>query len=172
MSGQERARKHIFSALVENNIGVLSRIAGMFARRGFNIDSLSVGETEDPRYSRMTISAQGDESIMLQLFKQLEKLEEVVSVCELEEAEAVAREYLLIRFNCDSDSRGKVIDLTGIFRANVVDVSEDSLIAELTGNPEKIGAFIKLAVPLGVSEIVRTGMTAMNRGSSTGEWDR
>ena len=156
--------KHIFSVTVENNSGVLNRIAGMFSRRGFNIDSLSVGETEDPRYSRMTICSKGDAAVMEQLKKQLQKLEEVISVLELTDQDSVAREYLLIKYGCNEERRGKVIDLTGIFRASVVDVNEDSLIAELTGTPDKIDAFIRLSIPLGVVEIVRTGMTAMKRG--------
>lgn len=156
--------KHVFSVTVENNSGVLSRVSGLFSRRGFNIDSLSVGETENPKVSRMTISARGGADEMEQIQKQLEKLDEVVSVEALDPALTVAREYLLIKFSCDLENRSRVLDLTNIFRANVVDVSETSLIAELTGTPDKIGAFIKLAVPLGMREIVRTGMTAMQRG--------
>ena len=162
--------KHVFSIIVENNSGVLSRISGLFARRGFNIDSLSVGETENPRYSRMTISSCGDSELMEQIKRQVSKLEEVVSVTEMDAENSVAREYLLIKFDCDLENRSRIIDLTSVFRASVVDVSEHSLIAELTGTPDKIGAFIKLAVPLGMTEIVRTGMTAMQRGSG-GKWE-
>lgn len=156
--------EHVFSITVENNAGVLSRISGLFSRRGFNIDSLSVGETEDPRYSCMTVSARGDEATMQQLRSQVAKLEEVRSVEELSPDSSVAREYLLIKYACDAESRGKVIDLVGIFRASVVDVTETTLIAELTGTPDKVSAFIRLSLPLNVTQIVRTGMTAMKRG--------
>ncbi len=157
-------KKRIFSVTVENNSGVLSRVAGLFARRGFNIDSLSVGETENPRLSRMTIVSQGDDHTLTQIKNQLAKLIEVVSIEELSHEDAVVREYVLIRMSCSAESRSQIIDLTHIFRANIVDVSESSLIVELTGTPSKISAFIKLAQPLGLTELVRTGTTAMKRG--------
>ena len=157
-------KKRIFSVTVENNSGVLSRVAGLFARRGFNIDSLSVGETENPRLSRMTIVSQGDDHTLTQIKNQLAKLIEVVSIEELSHEDVVVREYVLIRMSCSAESRSQIIDLTHIFRANIVDVSESSLIVELTGTPSKISAFIKLAQPLGLTELVRTGTTAMKRG--------
>lgn len=164
-------KKRIFSVTVENNSGVLSRVSGLFARRGFNIDSLSVGETENPRFSRMTIVSQGDENTLTQIKNQLAKLIEVIDIEELSHDDAVVREYVLLRLGCDVESRSRVIDLTNIFRANIVDVSESSMIIELTGAPSKISAFIKLAQPLGLTELVRTGTTAMKRGvGEDAEW--
>jgi acetolactate synthase-1/3 small subunit len=164
-------KKRIFSVTVENNSGVLSRVSGLFARRGFNIDSLSVGETENPRYSRMTIVSQGDENTLTQIKNQLAKLIEVINIEELSHDDAVVREYVLLRLSCDIETRSRVIELTNIFRANIVDVSDSSMIIELTGTPSKTAAFIKLAQPLGLTEIVRTGTTAMRRGQGEdAEW--
>jgi acetolactate synthase-1/3 small subunit len=156
--------RHILSVLVENHSGVLSRISGLFSRRGYNIDSLSVGETEDPTISRMTIVVRGDDHILEQIKKQLNKLIDVIKVVELEPGQSVFRELALIKVKTTMSTRASIIEIVAIFRANIVDVSEERLTVELTGDEEKINAFINIMKSYGIAEIVRTGLTALERG--------
>jgi len=157
--------RHVLSVLVENQAGVLSRVSGLFSRRGYNIDSLSVGVTEDPAISRMTIVVRGDSYILEQIKKQLNKLIDVIKVIELDKDRSVFRELMLIKVNARENNRASIIEIVDIFRASVVDVSNETLTVELTGDEDKIEAFINLMKPYGIREIVRTGLTALERGS-------
>jgi len=157
--------RHVLSVLVENQSGVLSRVSGLFSRRGYNIDSLSVGVTEDPSVSRMTIVVRGDDYILEQIKKQLNKLIDVIKVIELDPKQSVFRELMLIKVNARENSRASIIEIVDIFRASVVDVSSETLTVEMTGDEDKIEAFINLMKPYGIREIVRTGLTALERGS-------
>lgn len=157
--------RHVLSVLVENQSGVLSRVSGLFSRRGYNIDSLSVGETEDPKVSRMTIVVRGDDQILEQIKKQLNKLIDVIKIVELDPERSVFRELALIKVKTDLTTRASVIEIVSIFRANIVDVSNNSLTVEMTGDEAKIEAFINLMNSYGIAEIVRTGLTAIERGS-------
>ncbi|NLM73136.1 MAG: acetolactate synthase small subunit [Clostridiaceae bacterium] len=157
--------RHVLSVLVENQSGVLSRVSGLFSRRGYNIDSLSVGETEDPKVSRMTIVVRGDDQILEQIKKQLNKLIDVIKIVELDPEQSVFRELALIKVKTDLSTRASVIEIVSIFRANIVDVSNDSLTVEMTGDEQKIEAFINLMNAYGIAEIVRTGLTAIERGN-------
>jgi acetolactate synthase-1/3 small subunit len=159
-------KKHVLSLLVENNAGVLSRIAGLFARRCFNIDSLTVGTTEDEALSRMTIVVTGDDQTLEQIKKQLNKLVEVIKVVELMPKESIRRELVFIKVKADNATRSNVIEISNIFRANIVDVAKESLILELTGDGAKIEAFMELMEPYGVLEFIRSGATGLERGSS------
>jgi len=156
--------KHILSVLVENKPGVLTRIAGLFARRGFNIESLVVGESEDPRLSRMTITIDGAEQPIDQVTKQLHKLINVVKIRDLDPESMVARELALMRINADGDKRTEVLQLAEIFRAKVVDVDRKTMTLEVTASPDTLEALEKLLQPLGIIEIVRTGTVAIGRG--------
>ncbi|HBL37038.1 MAG TPA: acetolactate synthase small subunit [Firmicutes bacterium] len=156
--------RHVLSILVENQAGVLSRVSGLFSRRGYNIDSLSVGETENPAISRMTIVVRGDDQILEQIKKQLNKLIDVIKVVELAPEQSVFRELALIKVKTDLSTRASVIEVVGIFRANIVDVSNDSLTVEMTGDEAKIEAFINLMNSYSIVEVVRTGLTAIQRG--------
>jgi len=150
--------------LVENHAGVLSRISGLFSRRGYNIDSLSVGVTEDPKYSRITVSVYGDERVIEQIQRQVEKLVDVLNVAELEPDKAVYRELCLIKVIGGSNIRSEIFSLADIFRANIIDVCGECLTVEITGDVSKIKAFIELMQPYGILEIVRTGLTGIGRG--------
>ncbi len=154
----------VLSLLVENTSGVLSRVSGMFSRRGYNIDSLSVGVTEDPRFSRMTVVVTGDDKILSQIKSQLNKLEDVVKVIELKDGESVCRDLVLIKIKADNEERQQIISVASIYRANIVDVSPESIIVELTGSSNKIKAFINLLEGFEIQEIVRTGLTGLTRG--------
>ena len=156
--------KHILSVLVENKPGVLTRVAGLFARRGFNIESLVVGESEDPRLSRMTITIDGAEQPIDQVTKQLHKLINVVKIRDLDHESMVARELALMRINADGDKRTEVLQLAEIFRAKVVDVDRKTMTLEVTASPDTLEALEKLLQPLGIIEIVRTGTVAIGRG--------
>ena len=158
-------RRLVFSILVENTAGVLSRVAGLFSRRGYNIDSLTVGETQDPAISRMTVLAKGDDQILEQIRKQLEKLEDVIEIIELSPCESVTRELILVKVNATGKDRQSIISIADIFRAKIVDVAIESLMIELTGNQDKINAFIKLLEQYEIKELVRTGITGLTRGS-------
>lgn len=158
-------RKMVLSILVDNTAGVLSRVAGMFSRRGYNIDSLTVGETENPSYSRMTVVVSGDDQILEQIRNQLQKLEDVVEIKELDAGESVCRELILVRVHADTKDRQAVIAVADIFRAKIVDVATESLMIELTGNQAKVDAFIKLLDGFHILELVRTGITGLSRGS-------
>ena len=155
--------KHILSVLVENKPGVLTRVAGLFARRGFNIESLVVGESEDPRLSRMTITIDGAEQPIDQVTKQLHKLINVVKIRDLDPESMVARELALMRINADGDKRTEVLQLAEIFRAKVVDVDRKTMTLEVTASPDTLEALEKLLQPLGIIEIVRTGTVAIGR---------
>ncbi|MEE3393596.1 MAG: acetolactate synthase small subunit [Lachnospiraceae bacterium] len=159
-------KKKIFSILVDNTSGALSRVAGLFSRRGYNIDSLTVGTTEDPKYSRMTVVATGDDQTLEQICKQLQKLEDVITVKELEHGRSVTRELVLVTIKADSTARSEIVTLAGIFRANIVDVEQDSLMIEITGNKAKIDAFTDLVRKYGILELVRTGITGLARNAS------
>ncbi len=157
--------KHTLSVLVENKPGVLTRIAGLFSRRGFNIDSLAVGPTEHDEISRMTIVVNVEESPLEQVTKQLNKLVEVIKIVELDGPTSVNRELLLVKVKADADSRGQVLDAVGLFKARVVDVATDAVTIEITGNTEKLAAFLKVVEPFGIRELVQSGMVAIGRGS-------
>ena len=156
--------RHVLSILVKNQFGVLSRIAGLFSRRGYNLDSLTVGVTEDPTLSRMTVVVHTDDEAMIQIKAQLRKVYDVVKVCELSQSNAVIREIVMIKINCASDLRSEVIGICDIFRASIVDVAKESLIVQIAGDESKIEAFTSMLEPFGIKEIVRTGVTALERG--------
>jgi acetolactate synthase-1/3 small subunit len=157
-------RKHILSILVENKPGVLTRIAGLFARRGFNIDTLAVGPTDDPTLSRMTITLDGAMHPIDQVTKQLHKLINVIKIRDLEPQETVARELALFKISADGASRGEVMQIVEIFRGKVIDVTRRSVIAEVTGTWDKIEAFERMVRPFGMVEMARTGEIAISRG--------
>jgi acetolactate synthase-1/3 small subunit len=156
--------RHTLSVLVENKPGVLVRIAGLFARRGFNIDSLAVGPTEQEEISRMTIVVNCDEHPLEQVTKQLNKLINVLKIVELEQGQAVQRELLLIKVRADTESRSKVLETVQLFRAKVVDVALDAVTVEATGNRDKLDALIRVLEPFGIKELVQSGMVAVGRG--------
>lgn len=157
-------RKYILSVLVENNPGVLARVSGLFSRRGFNIDSLAVGVTQDPLVSRMTIVVCGDEYIVDQVFKQLNKLIDVIKVKRLEKDNSVIRELGFIKVDTDEKNRTEIAQIVEIFRAKIVDISRCSMVIEISGVGEKIDALIDLVEPFGIKEIVRTGTISIGRG--------
>ena len=158
-------KKMVLSILVHNTSGVLSRVSGLFSRRGYNISSLSVGETQDSNYSRMTVVAYGDNQILEQIEKQLSKLEDVKEIKVLLPDESVCRELVLVQVLASEKDRQAVISVADIFRAKIVDVAKESLMIELTGNQAKVEAFIKLLEDFTIKEIVRTGITGLPRGS-------
>ena len=157
-------KKMVLSLLVDNTSGVLSRVAGLFSRRGYNIDSLSVGVTENPKYSRMTVAVSGDDLTLAQIAKQLNKLEDVVEITELKDGSSVCRELVLVKVKSNREEKQQIIAVTDVFRAKIVDVSKDSLMIELTGNANKIEAFISLLSDFTIDEFVRTGLTGLIRG--------
>ncbi|MBQ8212073.1 MAG: acetolactate synthase small subunit [Treponema sp.] len=157
--------KFVLSVLVENKAGVLSRVSGLFSRRGYNIDSLTVCETSNPMQSRMTIVVKGDEYILEQIQKQLAKLVEVISIMKCEVKESVQREMALIKVKAEASNRGTIIETCDIYKARIVDVSLESVIIEITGSEEKIESLLRLLEPYGILEYVKTGITALERGS-------
>ena len=157
--------RKVYSLLVDNSSGVLSRVAGLFTRRGYNIESLTVGETADPKYSRMTVVASGDEQILDQIRKQLAKLIDVEYIKELEADTSVCRELMLVKVRVEDEQRQSVITMANVFRGKTVDVGADSLIIELTGNQSKLDAFIRLVQDYEILELARTGITGLSRGS-------
>jgi len=157
--------RHVLSVLVSNQSGVLSRVAGLFSRRGFNIDSLSVGETEHEDISRMTIVVRGDDLVLDQITKQLNKLHDVLYIKELSRDASVYRELLLIKVQATSEHRAAIIEITDIFRAKIIDVASETLVIEITGDQTKLEAFIHLIEPYGIKEFTRTGLTALQRGN-------
>ncbi len=159
--------KHVLSALVKNSSGVLSRVSGLFSRRGYNIDSLTVGRTEDPSISRMTITLMGDDNVLEQVKKQLNKLEDVVRVIDFKANESVYRELVLIKVKANAENRAAINETVKIFRSKIIDLSTDTLTIELTGDEEKISALINLMEEYGIEELVRTGVTALQRGEKT-----
>ena len=157
--------RHTLSVLVENKPGVLARIAGLFSRRGFNIDSLAVGPTEHPEVSRMTIVVNVEQSPLEQVTKQLNKLIEVLKIVELDGQASVTRELMLVKVRTDTTTRGQVLETVSLFRAKVVDVAPDAVTIEVTGNAEKLEAFLRVLEPFGIRELVQSGMVAVGRGS-------
>lgn len=155
----------VFSILVDNTAGVLTRISGMFSRRGYNIDSLTVGTTMDPRYSRMTIVVNGDEQIIEQIEKQLRKQEDVVNIKVLRDGLSVCRELILLKVRASAANRQEIVSTAEIFRAKIIDVAEESMILELTGDQNKLDAFISLLSGYEILELARTGLTGLSRGS-------
>lgn len=156
--------KHTISVLVENKFGVLARISTLFAARGFNIDSLSVGETENPDVSRMTIVVKGDDRILEQVEKQLNKLVDVIKVFDFLETKHVERDLALIKVKADKNNRSEIMQIVDIFRARIIDVAADSIIIEITGDDEKIKALLSMVLPFGIKEVCRTGIVALGRG--------
>ena len=158
--------KYVFGILVANKFGVLTRVSSMFTRRGFNIDTLTVGETQSPEFSRITISMMGDESSKTQIIKQLDKLHDVKQVEVMERDETVTRELLLIKIKNDSATRQDVLSAVDVFRSKIIDYSPDALCVEITGESSKINAFIELVKPYGIMEMCRTGLVALERGGN------
>ncbi|MBI4636083.1 MAG: acetolactate synthase small subunit [Candidatus Rokubacteria bacterium] len=167
MQNGSEPRKHTIAIQVENRFGVLSRVAGLFSARGYNIESLSVGETLDPTVSRMTIVVRGDEFIIEQVTKQLHKLIDVIKVSDLTDESHVERELVLIRVNAEPQNREEILRTADIFRAKVVDVTAISFTLEATGDEGKLEALIELLRPMGIQELVRTGKVAIARGPKT-----
>jgi acetolactate synthase-1/3 small subunit len=157
--------RHTLSVLVEDRPGVLARIASLFSRRGFNIESLAVGPTEVPDISRMTIVVAVEELPLEQVTKQLNKLVEVLKIVELDSDSAVQRELLLVKVRADADSRGQVLEIATLFKAKTVDVAMDALTIEVTGDQDKLDAFLRLVEPFGIRELAQSGMVALGRGS-------
>ena len=157
--------RHTLSVLVENKPGVLARVSALFSRRGFNIESLAVGPTENPEVSRMTIVVAVDELPLEQVTKQLNKLVNVIKIVELEQSTAVQRELLLVKVRADNTVRSQVLETVQLFRAKVVDVSPEALTVEATGTSDKIGALLRMLEPYGIRELVQSGMVAVGRGA-------
>jgi acetolactate synthase-1/3 small subunit len=161
--------RHIISVLVENQFGVLARISGLFSGKGYNIDSLCVAETPDPRFSRMTVVTHGDERVVEQIVKQLNRLIDVIRVIDLTDEPHVERELVLVKVAAEGPLRGEIIQVAEIFRARIVDVAPKSLTIETTGDEGKINAIFHMLRPYGIIEVVRTGKVALSRGARTGE---
>ncbi|MBR5242433.1 MAG: acetolactate synthase small subunit [Clostridia bacterium] len=162
----EKAGRFVIAVYVENKFGVLTRVTSMFTRRGFNIDALTVGETECPEYSRITISLSGDGYAKEQLINQLRKLINVKKVDVLEEDVAIKRELMLIKVRYTRDTRADIISAADVYRGKVIDYTPDEMCIEVTGEPSKVDAFIKLMIPFGIIEMCRTGIVALERGNS------
>ncbi len=159
--------RHLISVIVENKPGVLARVASLFSRRGFNIESLTVGVTEDPTLSRMTIVSNGDDSTLEQIVKQLHKLIDTIKVIDLPKEASVKRELVLIKVESSSKTRAEIVQIADVFRSKIVDVGENTLTIEITGEEGKIEAFINLMKKFGIKELVRTGKVALHRGEKT-----
>lgn len=164
--------RRTFAVLVENHPGVLARVAGLFARRGYNIDSLAVSRTDKPAISRMTITVEGDEVVLEQVAKQLCKLVDVINVQDITAEPNVDRELTLIKVTADAEARAEIMQIVEIFRAHIVDISQQSLIIEATGDEGKINAIEHALKPFGILELVRTGKIAMIRGPKTVTYDK
>ena len=158
-------KKQVFSLLVNNNTGLLSRVAGLFSRRGYNIDSIKSGTTMDKRVTRITVVASGDEQSLAQIQKQLAKLEDVIDIKILEDGRSVCRELIMVKVKADAVKRAEVISIADIFRAKIVDVESDSLMMEMTGTQSKVEAFLDLLSAYEILELERTGITGLSRGS-------
>lgn len=155
----------VLSIVVENNYGVLARISSLFGRRGYNIDTLTVSNTDNPDISRITITVQGEEEQIHQIVAQTSKLEEVISVTVLEHTNSVMREIVLVKIKADAENRGKIMEIANIYKGSIIDLSPTSIIVEVTGKPTKINAFIKIVEEFEIIELCRTGITAMKRDS-------
>ena len=156
---------HIISVLVENKAGVLAKISGLFSRRGYNIESLAVGPTDDEKISRITLSVNAEEHSIEQIIKQLYKLINVIKIQELDPSNIVERELVLIKVNADSKTRPEILEIVTVFRANIVDVAKKTIMIEITGNSRKVKGLEDLLRPFGILELVRTGKIACSRGS-------
>ncbi|MBO5051614.1 MAG: acetolactate synthase small subunit [Clostridia bacterium] len=159
--------KFVIAVYVDNKFGVLTRVTSMFTRRGFNIDTLTVGETEEPAYSRITISLSGDGYAREQLINQMRKLYNVKKVEVLEESDTIKRELMMIKVKNSPETRADILAAVEVYRAKVIDYTTDELCVEITGDPNKIDAFVKLMLPFGILEMCRTGIVALERGSNT-----
>lgn len=162
--------RKVIQLLADNTSGVLSRISGLFSRRGYNIESITAGVTADPRYSRITIVTSGEDEVLDQIEKQVAKLIDVRYVCELEPSTSVYRELCMVKVEADASERQNIISVADIFRANIIDVSHESLIVELTGDQSKIEAFINLLDGYNIMEIARTGLAGLTRGTDKVVW--
>ena len=156
--------QRVFSLLVDNNPGVLSRISGLFSRRGYSIDSITAGVTADPRFTRITIVSSGDELILSQIEKQVRKLEDIIEIKVLEPSDSVYRELIMVKVKANKSERSEIISVADIFRAKIVDVEKDSLMVEPTGTQSKLDAFLNLLGGYDILELARTGITGLNRG--------
>lgn len=156
--------RHIFSVLVENHFGVLARISGLFGARGFNIDSLAVGETHDPTISRITLVTRGDQRVIDQIRNQLNKMVDVVQVQDITQSPHVERELMLLKVNASPETRAEIVDCVNVFKAKIVDFNPESITVSIVGNQEKIESFVSLMERFGISEMARTGSVALNRG--------
>ncbi len=172
MANGVNGKFHTLSVLVANKPGVLTHVSGLFSRRGYNIDSLTVGVTENPEISRMTIVVHGDEHVIEQVTKQLNKLIDIIKVVDISPQESVDRELALLKVSADPNSRAEIIEIVNIFRAKIVDVSAKSLIIEVTGGTDKINALEELMRPFGIKEMVRTGKVALVRGAKPTQFDK
>ena len=159
--------QHTITALVGNKPGVLARVSALFARRGFNIESLAVSITEDPSVSRMTIVVEGDDTVLEQITKQLNKLIDVIKVMDYQVIPTVERELAMIKVNADPSARSEIMQIVDIFRAKIIDISDKTFTVEVTGSVDKVNAIEKLLEPYGIRELVRTGRIAMMRGAKT-----
>ena len=159
--------RHVLSVFVRNQYGVLARISSMFRRRGFNIDSLTVGETENPAYSRMTVTFNGDDTVKNQIIRQLAKMPDVECLSELKNGESVSRELVLVKIKNNKDNRQDIMSVVDIFRAKVVDYSTEAMIIEITGESSKLDAFIDLVEEFGIIEVCRTGLVALRRDNES-----
>ena len=156
--------QRVFSLLVDNNPGVLSRVSGLFSRRGYSIDSITAGVTADPRFTRITVVSSGDELILSQIEKQVRKLEDVIEIKVLQPEDSVYRELIMVKVRANKTERTEIISVADIFRAKIVDVEKDSLMVELTGNGSKVDAFLELLEGYEILELARTGITGLQRG--------
>jgi len=155
--------KHTISVIVENKFGVLARVSGLFSSRGYNIDSLTVGETHDPSVSRMTIVVRGDDRVLDQVMKQLEKLVDVIEVSDFPEGSYVGRELVLVKVSCENGKRTEILEIVNVFRAKPIDLGHKSITVMITGDEEKVDAFLELMRPFGIIEVAKTGKVAMKR---------
>lgn len=158
------SKRHVISVLVANQFGVLTRVSALFARRGFNIDSLTVGETELPEFSRVTIAMQGDTHTREQIIKQLEKLEDVKEIRIMPSGESMQRELLLLKVNTTTRTRHDILDVVNVFRSKILDYAPESITVEITGESSKLDAFVELMRPFGIVKMCRTGIVALERG--------
>ncbi len=158
--------RHTLSVLVNNHMGVLSRVSGLFSRRGYNIESLSVGETENKEVSRMTIMVDCEDEVFIQIKNQLQKLMDVLTISDLAEDQSIRRELALIKIDANMEKRSQILEIINIFRAHVIDVTKTSLVLEITGDHSKVSAIISMLDEYGIKEVIRTGITAIARGDS------
>ncbi len=165
MGSDGNDKKHTISVLVENHFGVLARVSSLFSARGYNIDSLCVGETEDPEVSRMTVVVRGDDQILTQIENQLNKLVDVIEVLDLTQEDFIERELVMVKINTSNNVRSEILEIVAIFRARIVDVSKDALVVQVTGPEGKVTACIDMLRPFGIRELVRTGRIAIGRST-------